>query len=276
MINQKIKTKDKGARGIIMCKEKAKAWIKSHWKLLLFLSAIILLIGNIFVLLFVNESTKNTWLTLISGWVSGIATLFIGIIAYQQNYENDRASKKQHLISQITNYTSEFQIAFINYIRVERIIDLSRDIRACSLEPNSRVKDDMEFDINDALIYIINMFSMFEAVLRKASYCSKEIVELYELLNEMQKKFDDFGIDEIDEQYDDRYYFKEYRKRSEYIRKWIEKAHYIGNSIMMKYHDLRLKILKTENIKEIVEQIENEEQAIGTYFKAISEKQRNE
>ena len=44
----------------------------------------LLLFGNIAVLLWGKEDCKSHWLTLISGWVSFVATITIGIIAFKQ------------------------------------------------------------------------------------------------------------------------------------------------------------------------------------------------
>lgn len=78
-----------------------KNWIKKWWKTIaLILLAIAVFIGNICVLHFVDESnSQSAWLTLISGWVSGIATIILGIIAVVQNMkykkENDISLEKQ-------------------------------------------------------------------------------------------------------------------------------------------------------------------------------------
>ncbi len=56
------------------------------------LLAIIIFIGNVLILLFVDEGKwQSAWLTLFSGWVSEIATIVLGYIAIIQNrkYKKD-------------------------------------------------------------------------------------------------------------------------------------------------------------------------------------------
>lgn len=84
-----------------MSQKKFVNWIKRHWKtLLLVLSAIVLLAANLCVLFFVrSEDNRGAWLTLFSGWVSGIATIALGVIAVVQNkkYKEENDSFMQRL-----------------------------------------------------------------------------------------------------------------------------------------------------------------------------------
>ncbi len=70
-----------------------KIWIKKCWKIIiLILLAIIIFIANILILLFVDKDEgQSAWLTLFSGWVSGIATIALGFIAIIQDrkYKED-------------------------------------------------------------------------------------------------------------------------------------------------------------------------------------------
>ena len=65
-----------------------KPFYKCWWFWLLAIGVLLFLAGNILVLIYVNCYEKNSWLTLISGWVSGVATLIVGLIAYNQSKQH--------------------------------------------------------------------------------------------------------------------------------------------------------------------------------------------
>ena len=75
---------------------KEKPFYKVWWY---YLIIGVLLFGNIAVLVWMDDAVKPYWLTLISGWVSFIATITIGVIAYNQSEryknENTRYEKAQ-------------------------------------------------------------------------------------------------------------------------------------------------------------------------------------
>ena len=62
--------------------KKEKSFYEQWWY---YLIIIMLLFGNIAVLILVDETVKSYWLTLISGWVSFIATITIGVVAHSQS-----------------------------------------------------------------------------------------------------------------------------------------------------------------------------------------------
>ena len=214
--------------------------------------------------------------TAISGWVSGIATLIVGLIAYLQNYYFSKSSTKNNLINQITAYMSEFQIGYINYVRVDRIIDMSYRIRSCSIETNPRIKDAMELDINDDLIFFERNLFQFEAVLMKSNYSSSNIIALHKKLKEMEKKFDDFGLDDLDEQFEERYYFKECKKRIKFIQQWMEEVDILANKIMLDFQTLRSNLLTSKINDNFMESISSEEKVIIAYFQELNNTQIQE
>lgn len=250
---------------------KIAVWFQKNWiAILLILLGVALFIGNVCVLQYIDGNCQSAWLTLISGWVSGVATLFVGIIAYVQNAKFSREATKNNLINRITAYMSEFQIGYINHIQIDRIIDMSYRIRNCSIESNPRIKDDMELEINDDLIYYERNLLQFEAILMKGNYSSANIILLHKKLKEMEKKFDDFGLDNLDEQYDERYYFKECRKRIGYIKQWMKEADTLANSIMLDFQTLRSKLLTSKVIDSYLENTNNEEGIVTTYFQNLN------
>lgn len=98
-----------------MNNKRIQRWFKSNWLTILLLSvAVAIFIGNICVLVYVDGNEQSAWLTLYSGWVSGIATVILGVIAVIQNknYKNENDSFLQRqkeeyatLITQQTNCT---------------------------------------------------------------------------------------------------------------------------------------------------------------------------
>lgn len=72
-------------------------WIKKWWPTILIITfGIALLIVNICVLIYV-DCRRSDWLALFSGWVSGVSTLIVGLIAYTQakKYKNDAEEKER-------------------------------------------------------------------------------------------------------------------------------------------------------------------------------------
>jgi len=108
---------------------KIASWIKRQWKgIILILFGVVLLVGNICVLCYVSEANgQSAWLTLYSGWVSGIATIILGVIAVVQNKqykeENDDNIKKQYdfelfklIIHQREQYISRISVMLDDYV----------------------------------------------------------------------------------------------------------------------------------------------------------------
>ncbi len=252
-----------------------KEFYKRLWFWLIVVGVLIF-IANIIILYNVNGVMQSAWLTLISGWISGIATLFVGIIAYCQNKSFSYETAKNSLINKITTYMSDFQIGYINYVQIDKIIDLSYRIRECSLETRQRIKDSMRLDISDDMIFFERNLMKMEAILMKSDYSSSNIIALHKKLKEMEKKFDDFGFDYIDEQYDERYYYNECQKRSKYIQQWMKDIDHLSNAIMLDYHDLRTKLLENQNVKQIENELLLEKKNITDYFKNLSKEQLKE
>lgn len=79
--------------------------MKKRWFCSFILVGILLLLGNIAITIWANGNcpTKTDWLTLISGWISGIATLIVGIIAYLQNRSYTLNARKTEIKNNIKN-----------------------------------------------------------------------------------------------------------------------------------------------------------------------------
>lgn len=85
-----------------MKKEKKNKFYKNLWFWLI-IGGVLLFVINILVLVFVKDAWQSAWLTFISGWVSGFATIALGLIAFWQNkrykIENDAFLNEQQRIN---------------------------------------------------------------------------------------------------------------------------------------------------------------------------------
>lgn len=79
-------------------KGKIKNWWKKNWKWLCICSSFLIFLINIILACIFKQEGANIF-TAISGWISGVATLAVGIIAYRQSekykLENDKIEEKQ-------------------------------------------------------------------------------------------------------------------------------------------------------------------------------------
>lgn len=137
-------------------KEKIKKWIKNYWiTSLLLLFALAIFIGNICVLLYVDEiHNQSAWLTLISGWVSGLATIVLGLIAVVQNRkykkENDRYLKEQ----QELNWRLEQKDLIKAYLNnIESIFSNVKEYQYSKLFSNQTINFQQGTFTLDELIY---------------------------------------------------------------------------------------------------------------------------
>lgn len=91
---------------------------KLWWFWLITISTV-LFIGNVIVLICLKGDSQSAWLTLISGWVSGISTIVLGIIAVWQNskykQENDSFLKEQNDFAWKNNYAEMYK-RFLNQL----------------------------------------------------------------------------------------------------------------------------------------------------------------
>lgn len=79
-----------------------KKFYKNLWFWLI-IGGALLFVANILVLVLVKDARQSAWLTFISGWVSGFATIALGLIAFWQNkrykIENDVFLNEQQRIN---------------------------------------------------------------------------------------------------------------------------------------------------------------------------------
>ncbi|MBO4572994.1 MAG: hypothetical protein J5762_04440 [Clostridia bacterium] len=80
----------------------AKCWFKTIIWIIILIAIIALIAGNVLYAIYGCQENKSDLLTVISGWVSGIATIFLGIVALRQNekYKDDADKDKEILLKQ--------------------------------------------------------------------------------------------------------------------------------------------------------------------------------
>lgn len=96
-----------------------KKFYKSLWFWLI-VAGVLLLVANILVLVLVKDIWQSAWLTLISGWVSGIATIILGLIAVAQNKKytllatkmeiKESVHEEQLKIAELSDYVVRYSV----------------------------------------------------------------------------------------------------------------------------------------------------------------------
>lgn len=99
--NDLLKQKKKGIGGIGMSEKNDKKWYKNIGIWLIVFGVALFVVNIVFACIY-DENGTNIF-TAISGWVSGIATIILGVIAIVQNRkykrENDRFLKEQQQLN---------------------------------------------------------------------------------------------------------------------------------------------------------------------------------
>ena len=228
----------------------------------------LILCGNVAVLIWVQSTDlKANLLTVISGWISGIATFIIGFIAYKQNEKYQLENKRQNLLSDITNFASDFQSAYVNYINVDKIIDLCFKQKNLFLA-STEEKIKLEYEINNDSIFLLKQFRYFESVLMKANYCADQIITLHKAIKVMEES----DIFSAQKKENDNYINIEDDTSTKItcVLNWMHEVDKLANQIILEYHELQLKILKNAEIKGLYNSTIKEGILIVNYFKKVS------
>ena len=246
-------------------KEKIECPFYDKWYFWLML--VFVLCGNIAVLIFINcPDLKSNILTVISGWISGVATFFIGVIAYKQSERYQLESKKHNLLTDITNFISDFQFAYVNYLNVDKIIDL------CYKQKNSVLASHdenikLEYEINDNCIFLLKQFRYFESILMKANYCADRIIALHKVIKEMEES-DIFSTKEENKYVN---IAENTSIKTSYVLNWMKETDKMANQIILDYHEMQLQIMKNADIRELYNSTVEQGIVIINYFKKVSE-----
>lgn len=158
----------------------------------------LILFGNIAVLIWFNcKELKSDLLTLISGWVSFVATLIIGVIAFRQSKEykeeNDKFIEEQKDLmwrqSQINVFTNE-RDAFSKFS--EEVAVIRKECLLLDLSTNHQLKE--KLGILDIRIRGLNA-SIITGVL-KSSYFYKNKESIVKVTHEIKDIIDKwFNVD---------------------------------------------------------------------------------
>lgn len=191
-----------------MGKKNVTSWIKSHWKILmLVLFAIALLIGNICILVFVDHNVRSDWLTLYSGWVSGIATAILGIIAVIQskNYKNENdkfLSEQQRISRQLMqdqydlswrkNQYDIYNAYSIGFLELEKEFTKHTVAEIVAQALGTSDKNTAIVTVAVLVQRIQNNLTHAFAYLMQCKYYCEGKVKLYELIQEYSKKMEKF------------------------------------------------------------------------------------
>lgn len=243
------------------------------WFWIFFVGAILLL-GNVLVLYLVPSDSKSGWLTLISGWVSGVATFLVGLIAHKQNKEFAKIEKTNTLLNQIVNFTSEYEIGYVGYFKIEKIIDLIYKIRDCSLEESSRAKDSRAIDLEDEIIFFLRDQDRFEALLQKSFYGSQDIILLHQQVIKLGEKLNSIEIANVSKNYGAEYFDDQCTENIKFIREWMSQTDHIAQQVLLDYQSLRSEILNKGDIDRINARIIEEERVITEYFAEHTKKEQ--
>ena len=192
-----------------MGKKKFVWWIKNHCKIiLLVIFALALLIGNICIIVFVDSNVRSDWLTLYSGWVSGIATAILGIIAVIQskNYKNDNdefLNEQQRINSQLMQDQYDLswrknQYDIYNAYSVE-FLELEKAFRkhtVAEIVAQALGTSDKNTAIVTVAVLVQriqnNLIHAFAYLMQCKYYCEGK-VKLYELIKEYVEKMEQFS-----------------------------------------------------------------------------------
>lgn len=188
--------------------------MKFNLKLILFTICGALLCAANFVVLLILESkgvNVSTLATIISGWISGIATLCVGLIAYYQNkkitIENNRIVTEQAIINKkmMTFYSLQDRYFQILEIANPSIINL----KIVNLHSNTILKNHKK--INDLVLEVVSDFNPvylnFETLLYSDNFNSGSMKSIRDRVHQFYKDYTN-KLTSIVELKNDAKYFK--------------------------------------------------------------------
>lgn len=254
-------------------KEKTSKPFYKKWCFWLIIIGMIFCATNFIYAIYGCDSNKSNVLTVISGWISGIATFIIGVIAYQQNEKYQLENKRQNLLSDITNFASDFQSAYVKYINVDKIIDL------CFKQKNlfwasSDEKIKLEYEINNDSIFLLKQFRFFESILMKANYCADQVITVHKAIKLMEECDIFYTKNEENNNYVINIE-EETSSKTDFVLNWMKEVDRLANQIILEYHEVQLKIFNNVEIKELYESTIKEGVLIVNYFKKVSKENNN-
>lgn len=260
---------------------KIVSWFKRQWKgIILVLFGIVLLVGNICVLIYVTEDKgQSSWLTLISGWISGVATLIVGLIAFWQNNKFTFDTRKRDLILEITNFMSEFQENFVATIDIEDLYRINHQIFELTLKNQDQQSMAYELiKINRDLLGFTKATLKFESILLKGCFYSQDIINLHKTLILLNDKLNEYDLEDIGDLTKAQYNQGYYDEVSKFITDWSSNFFNLAKDIMVHLQKMKLEILSIRKLKDLIaieEASYKEEKTITDYFNVYVEGEQN-
>ncbi len=230
--------------------EKANKPFYAKWWFWIITVGIICCIANFIYAIYGCDENKSNILTVISGWISGVATFIVGIIAANQSSKYAFFTKKNELLENVKSEQNFFVEHSSKIINIDSYADL---ILKMVLNDGKNVETD--FEILGKYTDCLNTISDFSAHILGFNYCplsspdlKKNLDVLYKfILNEFNpdKAPTLKGIAEAES------FKKEYREKSKELLKLLANVRSARNQAIIEMQVLRKGIIDCKNIKEL-------------------------
>ncbi len=236
-----------------------------------------LFLANVAFLIWWGEPTidKASMLTFVSGWISGIATLVVGIIAFRQNKESILYSIKNDKLNDINIEKKEIICTYNNLAQCSRYIQSVKTLFENTNNNFNCLSNKLELnDFRDNLLDSVFKFRLYSYMPISMEKIVKKIIEIAYDAFEAYEKLQDEKLSA--------------KKREELLNKVGENALVWTNSIIAirrdtikEIEDLKKEIYCCQNLLEIEKLVENSQQkteqtnkTIQNYIKQIQEKNK--
>ena len=160
-------------------KGKRKKWYKNIWIWLTVLGVVLCAVNIVFACIY-NREGANIF-TAISGWVSFLATILVGVIAFQQNQKYMFLSHKQVILNSIQNEQSMFSS------EVNEISDIGKyaNVITKMILLSERSEPEESLELLMSCTGLIVKIQKFSASLFHYQYCPMEALNMYQKCDEM-------------------------------------------------------------------------------------------
>lgn len=234
--------------------------MKKKWFIVFMMVGVLILLVNIAVAIWGcnTNPTKTDWLTLISGWISGIATLIVGIIAYLQSKNYSLHTIKFEIKNQINNEKQEILNIFNELTQFSKYIKLLNNVVIQKNTMKSELEYKLDLDVlREQILAITTRVQIFNYITDNMEPIVKQ---LEEILNETYDSYE-----QIKEHFNnDSKLSVIVNKITKKVMDWIKQLVKIRNNTLKELDDL---LTNTENCKSIIE--------INSLSKNIKDKSEN-
>lgn len=219
-----------------MKKNKSKRKIFKSWWFWCIAIGIFLLVGNFIYAIFGNDCKQSNILTAISGWVSGLSTLLVGIIAFKQNSYYTFVAKKAEIVDKIDE---ERRLFTIEHLAFTESHDLNNTLR----EPmTGRVKN---------LVYMEKLHDKlcrYYAVVKTCLFIPEHLKSLLDSLAELIQKSAEFSLKGANDQDS----LEDLTNFVLYFIQWKSNTNKIIKDCMEEYGQKVLQINNSKNLSQLL------------------------